>query len=63
MLVLLGRGARQVGRLLGDEQAATATEYAVLLALIIAVAIAAITTYGNSLNSEYQDINSTMFGS
>lgn len=38
----------QIGRFLRSEDAATAAEYAVLLALILLVVISAITAVGNS---------------
>jgi len=39
-----------------SEEGATATEYAVMLALIIIVAIAAITVLGNRVNNTFQNI-------
>jgi pilus assembly protein Flp/PilA len=39
-----------------SEEGATATEYAVMLALIIIVAIAAITVLGNKVNNTFQNI-------
>lgn len=39
-----------------SEEGATATEYAVMLALIIIVAIAAITLLGNKVNNTFQNI-------
>lgn len=46
-----------------SEDGPTATEYAVMLALIIVVAIAAITTLGQSVDQTFQDVNSQAFGS
>lgn len=46
-----------------NEDGPTATEYAVMLALIIVVAIAAITTLGQNVNSTFTDVNSNAFGS
>ena len=45
-----------------SEDGPTATEYAVMLALIIVVAILAITTLGNSVNSTFTDVNDQAFG-
>ena len=39
-----------------SEEGATATEYAVMLALIIIVSIAAITILGNKVNNTFQNI-------
>lgn len=55
--------ARRVRQFLVNEDGPTATEYAVMLALIIVVAIAAITTLGQSVDQAYDDVNSTAFGS
>jgi pilus assembly protein Flp/PilA len=38
----------------------TAVEYAVMLALIIVVCIAAITTLGNNANSTFQNVGSAL---
>lgn len=46
-----------------SEDGPTATEYAVMLALIIVVAITAITTLGTSVNSTFEDVNNQAFGS
>ncbi|MFO0839702.1 MAG: Flp family type IVb pilin [Phycisphaerae bacterium] len=48
---------------LRDESGPTATEYAVMLALIIVVAIAAITALGTNVNSTFASVNSQAFGS
>jgi len=45
-----------------SEDGPTATEYAVMLALIIVVAIAAITTLGQNVNSTFGDVNTNAFG-
>jgi pilus assembly protein Flp/PilA len=42
--------------LLVSEEGATATEYAVMLALIIIVSIVAITVLGNRVNNTFQNI-------
>lgn len=39
-----------------SDEGATATEYAVMLALIIIVAIAAVTVLGNKVNNTFQNI-------
>jgi len=39
-----------------SEEGATATEYAVMLALIIVVAIGAITLLGNAVNNTFNEI-------
>ncbi|APG26967.1 hypothetical protein A7E78_03440 [Syntrophotalea acetylenivorans] len=39
-----------------SEEGATATEYAVMLALIIIVSIVAITVLGNKVNNTFQNI-------
>ena len=43
-----------------DEEGATATEYAVMLALIIIVAIGAISALGTKVSSIFADIESNM---
>ncbi len=48
---------------LADESGPTATEYAVMLALIIVVAIAAITALGTNVNSTFNSVNTQAFGS
>lgn len=48
-------------RLTVEDSAATATEYAVMLALVLAVIIASVTIYGQSLNAEYADISGALF--
>lgn len=55
--------ARRVKDFLVNDDGPTATEYAVMLALIIVVAIAAITALGSNVNSTIADVNSTAFGS
>ena len=46
----------KVKELLVSEEGATATEYAVMLALIIIVSIVAITLLGNRVNNTFQNI-------
>jgi pilus assembly protein Flp/PilA len=43
-------------RFLADESGPTAVEYAVMLALIVVVCIAAITTLGNNANSTFSNV-------
>ena len=50
-----------VDRLLHDDSAAAATEYAVMLALVLTVILAAVTLFGQSLGSEYVDIRTSLF--
>lgn len=50
-------------RFLADEQGPTATEYAVMLALIIVVAIGSITTMGQLLSTSVFDSVNACFGS
>lgn len=47
---------QKVRELLVSEEGATATEYAVMLALIIIVSIVAITVLGNKVNNTFQNI-------
>jgi pilus assembly protein Flp/PilA len=46
----------KVKELLVSEEGATATEYAVMLALIIIVSIVAITVLGKKVNNTFQNI-------
>lgn len=50
--------ANSVKKFLVSEDGPTAVEYAVMLALIIVVCLAAISTVGNSANSKFQEIGS-----
>jgi len=43
-----------------SEEGATATEYAVMLALIIVVAIVAITNLGRKVNNTFQNIEQSL---
>jgi pilus assembly protein Flp/PilA len=54
---------RRVRDLLVSEEGPTATEYAVMLALIIVVAIAAITTLGTNVNDTFNSVNTHAFAS
>ena len=49
------RLSRACARFLRREDGPTAVEYAVMLALIIVVCIAAVTTLGRSANSTFHD--------
>ena len=53
---------QSVRRLLGAEDAATATEYAVMLALIIVVCISSVTLMGQSLRTSVFDSVNALFG-
>ena len=53
--------ARAAGRLAREQDAATATEYAVMLALVLVVIIASVTALGQSLASSYADSNASLF--
>ena len=48
--------ALKLGDLLRNEEGATATEYAVMLALIIIVCIVAIALLGNRVNNSFQEM-------
>ena len=51
---------RFICNLLRDDQAVTAVEYAVMLAAIIVVAVAAITSVGGATGSMFTDIDMHM---
>lgn len=53
---------KKVKELFISEEGATATEYAVMLALIIIVAIAAITLLGEKVNNTFNNIANAMPG-
>jgi pilus assembly protein Flp/PilA len=53
---MLGRIIRSAVRFLKEEDGPTAVEYAVMLALIIALLFAAISNIGNSTSSMYNNI-------
>ena len=48
--------ANSVKKFLVSEDGPTAVEYAVMLALIIVVCLAAISTIGTAANSKFQDV-------
>ncbi len=45
-----------------DEKGATATEYALLVALIAIVIVVAVTAFGSNLNTFFQSIADTVAG-
>jgi len=47
-------------RLLNNEDGPTAVEYAVMLAMIIAVAVGSIRVLGHNLNDNFEDSNTKM---
>jgi len=47
---------------LGEDGGATAVEYALMLALIAAVIITAVTTLGNNTNGQFQNIGNAVNG-
>jgi pilus assembly protein Flp/PilA len=51
---------RAVGRFLRREDGPTAVEYAVMLALIIVVCVAAITTLGSNANATFTSVGNTI---
>jgi pilus assembly protein Flp/PilA len=51
---------RTLWRVLAEEDGPTATEYAVLLGLILLVAIGTITVFGQTLNAAYGTINTAL---
>ena len=52
------RGFRnKVARFLRDESGPTAVEYAVMLALIIVVCIAAVTTLGSNASNNFSNVS------
>jgi pilus assembly protein Flp/PilA len=53
---------RAVGNFLRQEDGPTAVEYAVMLALIIVVCIAAITALGSNANSTFTTVSNTTAG-
>lgn len=48
-------------RLLIETDGPTATEYAVMLALVLAVVITAVATLGTTVNNEYVEANTALF--
>jgi len=54
---MLGRFTRKAVAFLKKEDGPTAVEYAVMLALIIAVLVAAIANIGSTTNGMYNDLS------
>ena len=54
---MLGRFARRVVAFLRKEDGPTAVEYAVMLALIIAVVLAAVANIGGTTSEMYNDLS------
>ena len=59
---MLSRFTHAVADFLVKEDGPTAVEYAVMLALIIVVCIAAITTLGNNAKSTFTSVGTTIGG-
>jgi pilus assembly protein Flp/PilA len=59
---MLSHLTQAVARFVKKEDGPTAVEYAVMLALIIVVCIAAITTVGTNANSTFNTVGSQMGG-
>ena len=57
---MLGKFARSAVGFLRKEDGPTAVEYAVMLALIIVVCIAAITAIGTNANSTFSKVGSAL---
>ena len=57
---MLSRLSQTVTDFLVKEDGPTAVEYAVMLALIIVVCIAAITTLGKNANATFQSVGTTI---
>ncbi len=60
---MLSRFAKQVEEFLKKEEGPTAVEYAVMLALIIAICLVAITALGTSANQTFGNVASAFGGS
>jgi pilus assembly protein Flp/PilA len=57
---MLSRLAQAAVRFLNREDGPTAVEYAVMLALIIVVCIAAITSLGTNANATFTSVSNTL---
>jgi pilus assembly protein Flp/PilA len=57
---MLSRVAQAFARFLQNEDGPTAVEYAVMLALIIVVCIAAITSLGTNANATFTSVSTTL---
>jgi pilus assembly protein Flp/PilA len=60
---MLTRIAKSVVEFLKKEDGPTAVEYAVMLALIIVVCLAAITTIGQRANTTFETVGNSLSGS
>lgn len=60
MMTLINRVRREWSRLWRDESGPTATEYAVMLAMIVLVAAAAIQGIGSRVINLYSSINTAI---
>ncbi len=60
---MLSRFTRPLVSFIRDESGPTAVEYAVMLALIIVVCIAAITTLGSNANNTFSYVGGKIGGS
>jgi pilus assembly protein Flp/PilA len=49
-----------VSRFLNDESGATAIEYGLIVALIAVVIIAAVTSIGSKLNTNFESVNAAL---
>ena len=58
---LIAGMAGKLNRFAAEQEAATATEYAVMLALIIVVAIGAINTLGGTVSNLFVTIETSLF--
>jgi pilus assembly protein Flp/PilA len=56
----MSRLVQLVGRFLKSDEGPTAVEYAVLLALIVAVCIGTITTLGSNANTTFNSVGGAM---
>ncbi len=59
---MLNRISAQIAKFVRSEDGPTAVEYAVMLALIIVVCIAAITTLGQHANTTFQTVGNAVGG-
>ena len=59
----LNRLVRRTITFLASDDGPTASEYAIVLALIVVVAMAAVQTLGSNVNSTFKNVNANMTGS
>ncbi len=57
---MIGKLARKSAEFLRSEEGPTATEYAVLIAVICVAAIGALSSFGDHMNNMYLSIASTV---